>query len=69
MVLGLKSSHEFFGRIGDDLGQGRMVVRDAQEILHGSAVVHDGRQFVNEFPSLWSNDLGAKDLPAPRLAE
>lgn len=69
MVLGLKSTHEFLRRIGNDLGQGRMIVRDAQEIVHGSTIVHDGCHFMNEFTRLWSDDLGPKDLAASRLAE
>jgi hypothetical protein len=69
MALGLNPSREFFGRIGDDLGQGRMVVGDAQEIVHSSSVVHDGGQFVHEFPRIWSNHLRAENLPVPRLAE
>ena len=51
---------QLFGRVGQYLGQGRMVVGHACHVVHRAVEVHDCDHFVYQLAGLGTDDVGAE---------
>lgn len=53
---------QIFGGVGQDFGQGRVVVGNSGQVLYGAVEVHHCDQFVDQFTGLGADDVPAEDL-------
>ena len=53
---------QFFGRIGEDFGQRRVVVGDFGQIVYRAAKIHYRDQLVYQFTGLGPDDMRAENL-------